>query len=324
MVRKQLKRLLSTRLRLVELGKHRPDWFDGEFPPPVFIIGLQRSGTTMLHRMLARDRRFRFLSSFEALQPIKPKNRDLRLPATRAAKAVLSWLSPDFSAIHPVAASDPEEDCLLFDYDLRSTVFEALWHIPSYSDWLVRQDPDDMYREYRKLLGYLYGQKPADRWLLKTPQHMEFLPSLFRVFPDALVIHTLRDPIKVTASLCSMISHAWGVFSDRVDPRTVAHLWVNKQARMAEQALALPGRFLNVHYADLLNQPERVIEEVYSQLGWALDPETRQHVLGWRRENPQHHHGRHRYQLSDFGLERESIRERFSGYIRAFDIREES
>lgn len=339
MAGQHLRRLLTTRLNLIRLKKMNPQRFVFSSSDPVFISGLQRSGTTKLHRMLAGDPRFRVLSCYEALQPIPDDhngggwwrrlfNQDGRILATRVAKAALKYLSPDFNSVHPVGAEDPEEDCLLFDYDLRSTVFDALWRVPGYSAWLDRQDQSDMLKHYRSILAHLMYQRPADRWLLKSPQHLEYLEQLLKIFPGSLVILTHRDPARTVPSFCSMIGHSRNVFSDETHPLDVAASWVGRQVKMASNVVECnrnygSERFVHVHYKDLVERPERVIRNIYTRLGRDLSDATFENIMNWSRENPQHLHGRHRYRITDFGMEIAAIRERFAEYMRVFNVEEE-
>ena len=340
MAGQHLKRLIVTRLKLTQMRKTDPQRFVFNGPDPVFISGLQRSGTTKLQRMLAGDPSFRVLSCYEALQPIPEDHngggwrrwifnqKDNRILATRVAKAALRYLSPDFNAVHPVGAEDPEEDCLLFDYDLRSTVFDALWRVPGYSAWLDRQDQSNMLKHYRSILAHLMYQRPADRWLLKSPQHLDYLHDLLKEFPRALVILTHRDPARTVPSFCSMIAHSRNVFSDKTRPTDVAASWVGRQMKMAANAVECSrifgtDRFLHVHYKDLVEQPESVIRKIYTRLGRDLSDATFENIMNWSRENPQHLHGRHRYRITDFGMEINAIRDRFGEYMRVFNVEEE-
>lgn len=339
MARENLIRILVNRLRIeADIAQH-PEIEALPIDPPVFVVGLQRSGTTMLHRQLACDPAFRFLASWEAVQPARPGPpaiwRRLLAPAAdgydprpgdaAAAQRALGYLAPDFAAIHPVEATEPEEDCLLFDYGLWSTVFEATWYVPSYSAWLERQDHTPAYRGYARLLRYLQWQRPGGRWVLKTPQHLEQLDALLATFPEARILWTHRDPCRTVASFCSMMAHAWGVFSDRVDPRRVAAHWGRKACRMIERALDTRDRvgderFLDVAYRDLVNRPERELERIYRFLDLPLTDLAAGRMRAWRGRNPQHKHGRHRYRLEDFGLDRRRVEADFAVYRRRFDI----
>ncbi|MBN1498096.1 MAG: sulfotransferase [Spirochaetes bacterium] len=333
--RQNLERFLAVRLRIEDALKRHPEILAMEMEDPVFIVGLQRTGTTMLQRLLAADTdRFRFLASWEAINPaplagtMKPGGRDPRVRMAVVAGKALRYMAPDFFAIHPVEPLEPEEDCLLFDYDFWSTVPEATMRVPSFSRWLETQDHTEAYRYYRKILQYLYWQNPTGRWILKTPQHMEHIDELLTVFPNAKIIQTHRDPSVVVASFCSMVSHAYGVFSDMVDPVEIGHHWGGKAQKMVSDCMSARNRFsadrfLDIQYADLVREPGAALRRVYEFLGVSFGPADERRIGRWTDDNPQHKHGRHVYRLEDFGLDPQAIDGGFAVYRERFDIRTE-
>ncbi|MBI5499206.1 MAG: sulfotransferase [Deltaproteobacteria bacterium] len=333
MIRERLIGTLANRLRMEGAVRRRPAILDQRIAAPVFIVGLQRTGTTVLHRMLAADPGRRFLPSWEAVNiapaPASPLRRlvagDERLLLARLAEAAVRYMAPDFFAIHPVEAAAPEEDVLLFDYGLWSTVPEAMMRVPSFSRWLEEQDDRPAYADYRRVLCFLQWQRPGGPWVLKTPHHMEHLEALLATFPDARVVQTHRDPATVLASFCSMMAHSRGVFSDRVDPGDVGRHWLHKAQRMVARTTrareASDGaRFLDVRYEGLVADPMRELRRVYEWLGAPLLPAAEAAMERWRRGNPQHKHGRHRYRLEDFGLDRGEVSRAFAEYRERFGI----
>lgn len=271
MARENILRVLTNRLRLEKAWREHPEIARVPLAPPVFVVGLQRTGTTLLHRLLASDPASRWLASFEAVNPapysggagplVRLGHRALcQLAASRSeglepedpraltallAERSLRYLAPDFFAIHPVQAGSPEEDCLLFDYALWGTVPEALWRVPSFSAWLEGQDKIQAYRFLARMLRLLAWQRHPPgarardpvRWVLKTPQHLEDLDALLEVFPEARIVQTHRDPATVLASFSSMMAHSRGLFSDSVDPVEVATHWTAKARRMVTRSM---------------------------------------------------------------------------------------
>ncbi len=329
MAKQNLLRIIANRLRLTEAFE-KGDGNSKKIEAPVFIVGLQRTGTTLLHRLLARDPGWRHLQSWEAINPVPLPSifsggTDNRQRTAGAAQLFLRYLAPDFSAIHPVSAREPEEDCLLFDYDLHGTVPEALWRVPSFSAWLERQDHAAAYRYYAGILAYLRQIRPGGRWLLKTPQHLEQLTSLFEVFPGARLIQIHRDPLRTMASFCSMMAHSRGVFSDQVDPVDIGRHWFAKAKRMIarsmdERRARAEGSFFDVSYYDLTADPLATVRRIYSWLGIELSAEAEKRMQSYMRQNPQHKLGRHVYSLADFGLEQTAVESAFADYRRRFSI----
>jgi hypothetical protein len=325
------------------VNRQRAEWLRDLHPEidrtpveaPVFIAGLQRTGTTLLQRLLALDPALRPLPSWEALNPAPvrdprhpPRHPDGRLAQARTAEKALRHLAPDFFAIHPVEAKSPEEDVLLLDLCFQGTTPESIHRVPTFAAWLEAQDAQPAYRDFRRWVQLLLWCR-GGRWLGKTPHHLEFLEALFAVFPDARVIQTHRDPAVVTASFCSMISHARGLSSDHVDPTEVGAHWSRKQQRMVERGMAArdrlgEGAFLDLHYADLLDDPLKQVRRVYDFLGMGLSDATLRTMRDWLGAHPQHRHGRHRYRLEDFGLARVDLDRRFAAYRERFGIEPES
>jgi hypothetical protein len=319
--------VLRNRLRAQAALAADPAILDRPVREPVVVTGLQRTGTTFLHRLLAADPRFRSLRSWEGLNPTPfrgsptgPADPRRRL-AERAEKG-LAWMAPDFFAVHPVEASAPEEEVLLLDHSFLSTVPEATLRVPSFSRWLERQDQRPAYVLLRRLLQLLDAAEPRERWVLKTPHHLEWLDVLLDVFPDARIVWTHRDPLATLGSFCSMVAHGRGVMSDAVDPREIGRDWLAKTARMIDRAMAVrearPAAFLDVRYDDLTRAPLAEVARVFAFADVPLPPDVEAAVAAQRDASPQHRHGRHVYALSDFGLTEGQVAERFSAYRERF------
>ncbi len=302
--------------------------------PPIVIAGLQRTGTTLLHRLLAADPDHRWLASWEALSPAPidagatrraraPWRAEPRIVAAERAESALRYLAPDFFAVHPVEAHGPEEEVLLLDQSLRSTVPEATLRVPTYASWIEAQDQRPAYETLRRLLKLLSSQRGAGkRWVLKTPHHLEWLDTLFEVFDGAKVLWTHRDPVTTVASFCSMIAHGRGVFSDDVDPVEIGRDWGRKVARMVDRALASrAGRedaFIDVPYARLTADPIAEVRRIYAALDRELTPIAEARMRQTLAGHGQHRFGRHRYDLAAFGLTEAGLRERFGAYRERF------
>ncbi len=332
-MRSTLVRTLVNRLRLEQLSKQHPEIPEIPVDAPVFIAGLPRTGTTLLHRLLTCEPTHRPLLSWEALNPapfpqgVKPGERDPRIPLAETAERALRYLAPDFFAIHPVEAHEVEEDVLLLDGSFVSPTVDATMPVPRYSAWLHGVDQTPCYRYFRRLVQLLLWQRPGT-YLGKTPHHLENLDALLAVFPGARVIHTHRDPVKVVPSFCSMMAHGRRLFSDDVDPRAVGRQLHDKSLTGVKLAMAsrerLPGEsFLDVRYTDLVADPMKEIRRIYDFLGTTLSAETEERMSAWRAGNSQNRHGVHRYQLEDFGLDRDTLRRDFAPYCTRFQIDEE-
>lgn len=332
-LRQSLVRALVNRLRLEALAERHPEIARQAVEAPVFIVGLQRTGTTLLHRLLTCDPQLRPLLAWEALNPAPfPQDgarggRDPRMRVAEAAERGLRYLAPGFFAIHPVEAHAPEEDVLLIDASFASPTVDATLQVPTYSAWLRGSDQRPSYRFFRRLVQLLLWQRPG-RYLGKTPHHLEFLDALLAVFPDARVIQTHRDPMRVVASYCSMMGHGRALFSDRVDA-------VGLGREIGERALGAVTRamqvrdgadtcaFADVAYRDLVADPLKQGRRIYDFLGLSLPAGTEAAMQRWLADNPQGRHGVHRYRLEDFGLDPARLSPLFDPYRRRFGVESE-
>jgi NAD(P)-dependent dehydrogenase (short-subunit alcohol dehydrogenase family) len=325
--------MLANRLRVEALFREHPGIESITVPRPIVIAGLQRTGTTLLHRLLAADPRARSLAAWEALHPapLAGEGRDGSARRKRAAKLSengLRWLSPQFFAVHPVEADAPEEDVLLLDHCFTSQAPEATLAVPSYASWLEGHDLVPAYRYLERLMKLLLWQRPGQHWVLKTPHHMEYLAELFEVFPDALVVQTHRDPHATTGSFCSMVAHGRGIFSDDVDPREVGSHWLRKVCRMIDRSLAVRdarggASFVDVSYYDLVRDPLAEAKRIYTAAGIELTAGVEGAMRRLLDHQVQNKHGRHVYRTRDFGLSPARVEEAFAGYRARFAIRHE-
>ena len=196
---------LKMRLHANQLFKQHPEILEAEIPPIWLITGLQRTGTTFLQRLLSADPGARALYSWESLNPVPMNGRyetRYRIKEAKRSERGLAWLAPGFFAIHPIDHVAPEEDVLLLDASFYTTAPEAIMHVPSFSSWLESKGCRNGYEWEKKMLQLLHWQRPASRWILKSPHHLEFLEDFVDVFPNTSVIWTHRDPV----SLCAQFS----------------------------------------------------------------------------------------------------------------------
>ncbi len=338
-VRQILIRALANRQRVAALFERHAEIAEQPIDAPVFIVGLQRSGTTLLQRLLSLHPGLRALASWEAVNPAPlverpshPGRPDPRLRDALRAERAVRYMAPDFFSIHPIVAEGQEEDSLLFDPSLYTTTAEALMNVPSFTAWLEEVDHDAAYAEYRRILQLLLWQRPGarggQRWLGKTPLHLEHLDSLLTTFPDARIVHTHRDPARCVPSLCSMLAHARGFFSDRVDAREIGRQWLARTRRMVERGGAARQRlgerpFVDVHYPELLDDPMKVVHRICDGVGAPLTAEGEREMRAFLAAHPQHEFGIHAYGLADFGLPEAEVESAFSAYRERYAIEAE-
>ncbi len=332
--RQRIEGALANRLRAQQMLKRHPEIHDLELGKVVLIAGLQRTGTTALHRLLASHPDMRALMSWEALNPTPlpgegERGSARRLRHARLAERTIAYLAPAFFAVHPIAHDAPEEDILLLDLSFMSQTPEATMHVPSYAKWLEGQDHAPAYRELKTLLRILHWQQPANHWVLKTPHHLEHLDAVLATFADVTVVQTHRDPQVALASFLSMVAHGRGVFSDRVDAGAIARHWTAKACRMIERAEAVrrqadPDRFVDVLYHDVMRDPQAQLKRIYHQAGILFCAEAQEAAARTMQRNPQHRHGRHIYNAAHFGINGAETADGFAAYRARYRIPSES
>jgi hypothetical protein len=329
-LRESLVSALVSRLRLEDLTARNPEIATMPVEAPVFVVGLQRTGTTMLHRLLTCEPRLRSMAAWEALNPAPfpggtdRQGVDRRVRKARTAEAALRYLAPELFAIHPVEADAPEEDIHLLDITFMSPAIDAIMPVPEYQAWFSEVDQLPAYRYMHRMIQLLLWQRNG-RWLGKTPHHLEHLDELLTVYPDAKIVITHRDPARTVASFCSMMAHSRAMFSDEVDPDAIGAQFGAKAVRAIERLMDVRSRvsnesFLDVIYQDVVTDPLKEVRRVCDFIGIDLMPETEATMQQWRVDNKQTKHGTHRYQLEDFGLSRSAIDPNFEAYREKFGV----
>ena len=301
---------------------------DETIASPVFITGLPRTGSTILHALLAQDPDVRVPATWEVMRPpVAHGGKESGIKYCERRLRWAHWLAPRFRAIHPLGARLPQECIAITAHVFRSIVFHTTQHVPSYQDWLENDGHEIAYRFHRQFLQNLQYFGGAGRWVLKAPGHMFRMRALFAEYPNAIIVHTHRDPVRVAASLASHATVLRSAFSDSVDSRQVAADWLDRWWRAIDQLLDVRADhedvFVDVYYSEFMQDPLRIIEKLYSRLGWTLTRRARQRMAAFLSANPKGKHGEHRYSLCEFGLDRELLLERANRYHSSFSIKEE-
>jgi hypothetical protein len=311
--RQRIINLLSVRLRAEHYFKKYPEILEQELYPCMVIVGLQRTGTTKLQRLLAADPDNRSILSWEALNPAPVKD-DVktgkeRIKIAKTSVKALKVMSPGFFAIHPIEYEAPEEDVLLLDVSFMSTTAEATMNVPSYAAWLEKTDQSPAYGYMVKLMKLLQWQRPAKRWVLKTPHHLEFLPQVKKHFGEVQFIWTHRKVNECIPSFLSMVSYSRILFSEEVEQNTLAKQWVRKNGYMLSKALEYrngqghEAHFTDISYQELVEDAVGVIKKIYQERGEKISPELMAIFEASNRANPKGKYGVHQYHLADFGID---------------------
>ncbi|UDM53828.1 sulfotransferase [Cupriavidus sp. MP-37] len=320
---------LVNRLVMQDYCRRHPEILHECVDDPLVIVGLPRTGTTLLQRMLATDARFCSAAWWETRYPAPLPGEDVRDPSRRIATAraeVAQMIEciPDILAIHPLDAMAADEEFMLMEHSFLCAM-DSYANVPSYTGWLAQQDHTEVYACLKTMLQFLQWQKrqrgetPARRWVLKTPQHLHTLEVLFRVFPGAQVVLTHRDPVQTIPSMASMAHTLWQLYADDPDPVAVGRQWSEQMRRGTDHATAvrdaMPAeRFLDVRFEDTVRDPFGVAQAVYRFAGMPLTEAARAGMWAWMEGNPRNQRAAHAYTPERFGLSQAQLERDFAGY----------
>jgi hypothetical protein len=295
---------------------------------PVFIIGLPRTGTTHLHGLISQDPGNRTPLTWEVMYPAAGRAPGDVARARAQTGTRLNWadrLAPEFMRIHPIAPDLPQECIAITAQVFMSIQFHTTHDVPSYQDWFEAAPQRLGFDFHHRFLQHLQAKGAGSRWVLKAPGHLFALEGLLERYPDARIVHTHRDPLRVMASMASHATVLRRAFSDRADPRKIAADWADRWARALDKFLAVrdrasPAQFLDVGFESIESDPLGTVERVYDFLGWPLTNEARAAMQGFLDANPKNKHGVHSYTLEQFGLSRTAEAARFRNYCERFRI----
>ncbi|HEV7730700.1 MAG TPA: sulfotransferase [Candidatus Binatia bacterium] len=329
--RQDLVRLLTSRLQLVDDRRRHPDIAAEPVRRPLFVTGLPRTGTTLLHGLLAQDPANRAPLHWESAFPSPPERTRSRVQQRiDLAARQLRWfhrLNPDIRRMHAIGAKLPEECLMITSHSFLSYQFQTSHHVPSYQAWLESHDLLACYDWHRRFLQHLQWRGRGERWVLKAPAHLFGLPALFATYPDAGVVFTHRDPTEVAASLASLTTVLRRTFSDEVDPRAVGAEMTDRWARGIYKALSdrdggcgRSEQFLDVRYADLVRDPMGTVRHLYAHYDMPFTDVAEDRMRRFLAANPKDKNGQHDYTLGDFGLDVDAERVRYRQYAERFGL----
>lgn len=315
---------LSNRLRVFDWIARHPEVRDERIDAPIVVIGMFRAGTTLLSRLFDQDPRNRALLMWEAgdsVPPPTPVNHRCgpRVDAVHAGNAMLAQINPQIEVVHHEQADEATECITVMAQDFKSLTYEAITNVPGYDEWLLAADQRSAYEYHRAVLQVLQSGGVRGRWTLKSPHHAIALEHLTAVYPDARLVLLHRDPVVLTASVCSLISTLSSTFSDADHGAYIAEHWPT----MLEESVRRIDAFREAHpehpivdvqYADLVRDPVETVASIYRAVGDELDDRGAGAVAAYVEAHPRGEFGAHRYDVAQYGLDAGELAARFAAY----------
>ena len=326
--RSQIVQLLANRLLIIDLLRRHPEIHDIDLLPPIVIAGLPRTGTTHLHNLLATHPRLRTLPYWESLEPV-PRRPELgvepdpRRARTDAAVWFMDQAMPRLALMHEMTTDHVHEEIQLLAIDFSTMFFETLAHVPAWQAYYCDHDQTPHYRFLRTLMQVLVFLRGGERWLLKSPQHLEQLPVLNAVFPDARIVLTHRDPSAVVVSLATMISYSARMHLDRVDPVALGRAWADRVELMLRACVRDRDRLpadtsLDIRFDDFMADDLATARLVLEMADVPTTADAEVAMTAYIDGHKRGRLGRIDYQPADVGLDLEELRSRFAFYCERF------
>jgi hypothetical protein len=323
------------RLHYVEDRKRYPGIAEVQVERPVFIIGLPRTGTTILHDILDQDPANRAPLTWELMFPSPPPTTEDAATDPRIAMCQATIPEGDerdvlFKAMHPMGALLSQECVVMMGESMCTALFHNQFRVPSYQDWVDEADWAPVYDFHRRQLQHLWYRKPGDRWVLKTGAHLWGLEQLLVTYPDARIVFTHRDPVKSMTSYASLTSLVRSTGSDEVDRYEVADDWTRRLQAKVQHALdvRLAGDypdavFYDMFFPDFVADQFAEITKIYEALDIPMSDEGAAAMKDYIAAHPKGVDGIHRYEPEEYGVDPARVREQFADYIDHFDLKPE-
>ncbi|MGE3746568.1 MAG: sulfotransferase [Sphingomonadaceae bacterium] len=332
----EMVRYAVNRLQLEHLVKEHPEIQDVEIDRPIIVAGLPRSGTTHLVNILASDPRLRSMQLWESMMPFPlpdeqpgPPEQSPRFTQTQEMWKVFGQILQHMPAMHEMEPDHVHEDIELQGLDFTTYLIEWRARVPRWTEYYYRDDQAPQYRYGRKALQALTWLRGPNRWVMKSPPHMENLRPLITTYPDATIALTHRDPVAVIQSAVTLLAYWDRIRRTEMDLPGLAKLWIDRIEHMLRACVrdrdAMPeGQVVDVIFHDYMADQRGVIDRIYATAGLEITPEADARIDGYLNANPRGKHGKVAYDLiGHFGIDVAELRNRFQFYYDRFPVRKE-
>src|SRR4051794_17923265 len=328
----QLSGLLRNRLLVQDVLNKSPEVDDLEVKAPIIICGLPRTGTTHLHNLISADPAVRSLPYWESEEPVlrdderpAPGERDPRFARTDVALDIVNTVMPYFKRMHEMTTDHVHEEINLLAMDMSSMYFETMAPMPTWRNYYLATDQTPSYEYLKRVLKVLQFLRGGERWVLKSPQHMEQFGPLTTTFPDATFVVTHRDPVSVTKSLTTMMTYVLRLNLEPVDPTVVGGYWADRletmlRACVRDRDLLPADRSIDVRFNEFMSDDVAMVERIYAIAGQPFTADVKAAMDRFMETHPRGRHGGVNYDLSEFGFDAEERRSALQFYVDHFNL----
>jgi hypothetical protein len=328
---------LSKQLQLQEWFRRHPEIANEKVTTPLIIIGMPRTGTTILHELMALDPNNRCPLFWEVEAPFPPPetrtyDHDPRIARSASHIKLSHYLMPGVEGMHRMGAQLPQE-CVSITADVfASMLYNTIYRIPTYAKWLAEEaDMAPVYRYHRRMHQLLQWRCPAKRWVIKSPAHLWSIEALLREYPDAKLVQTHRDPLRIVSSLVSMTAVMRSAYENGgIDVDDLAREWsnscsfaLNASLKTRSSGAIPPQQIVDIQFGSFMKSAEAEVERIYDAFGFEFTPAFAQRIREYLAVNSAEKHGGHKHQFSDTRLDYAREREKVKGYQEYFGVRSE-
>jgi hypothetical protein len=332
----QLGQLLQNRLLLQDLLTRHPEIHDVEIARPMIIAGLPRTGTTHLHNLISADPALRSLPYWESLQPVPfPAEAELagtpedpRLARTEGALSVLDVIMPHFRRMHDMTTWHVHEEIQILAMDFSTMLFETMAPMPTWRDYYLAHDQRPHYEYMKTVLKACQYLRGGDRWILKSPQHLEQFGPLIDTFGDATVLVTHRDPVSVMISMGTMLAYSARTSQEPVDPKAIAGYWADRLETMLNAALRdrdlLPAeQSMDVRFDEFMADDLGMVRRIYELADQPMPPASEAALADYVATHQRDRYGKVVYEPEALGIDVAARRADMRAYSERFAIPDE-
>jgi Sulfotransferase family len=323
---------LVNRLKSTAYLDQHPELLTRPVERPVFVFGIPRTGTTLLSNLLAADPGRRSPLTWEIDDPVPPPttatlHTDPRALARLEQERQMLAARPEMGKYYRNSAIYPNECMFFMHSDFKALSWEGRGKFQGYRDWYFNGDMTSTYQYHKRFLQMLQADAPGN-WNLKMPSHSLWLETLLKVYPDARLVWTHRDPLTATGSFCSLMTLGSGAFGIKPDMEWIGENYPWQAVEHADRIMNSReklghDRIVDVHYADLMRNPIPTMRKLYQALGDDFTPAAEASMSKWLADNPQDKFGKHEYKLAQYGLTPECVRGKFERYLSNYDVEAE-